>query len=291
MQKTVSIIGVGRVGGALALALSNKNYCVKELVLRTNGREIVNLINPMPKILSANELEQLSSDIIFITTQDGEIEKVAQNLLKSIKHKPIIFHTSGSLSSEILQDLHSKGCQVGSFHPLVSISEAKLGSERFKDSFFCLEGDEEAVNVGKKLVTDLQGNAFSIETKYKTLYHASAVMACGHFVALFSNAIEMLTKCGLSAEKSQEILLPLVKSTVENLQTQTPSEALTGTFARGDVEILRKHIQSINENLSPEILNIYLKLGKKSLELSTADKEKIAEMEKEIVLAKNQMLE
>ncbi len=291
MNKTVSIIGVGRVGGALALALSKKNYCVKELVLRTSGREIANLINPTPKILSESELGQLSADIIFITTQDSEIEKVAENLAKVINYKPIIFHTSGSLSSEILQTLHAKGCQIASFHPLVSISDSQLGATKFTNTYFCLEGDKQAVSVAKQIVADLQGNSFSIETKYKTLYHASAVTACGHFVALFSMAIEMLAKCGLSAEKAQEILLPLVKSTVENLQTQTPNLALTGTFARGDIEILQKHIQSINENLSSEILDIYLKLGEKSLKLSNAKKEKLAEMEKEIVLAKKQVLE
>jgi predicted short-subunit dehydrogenase-like oxidoreductase (DUF2520 family) len=246
--------------------------------LVTRNGKLFDLIKT--NILDENELDKISTDIVFITTQDSEIENVAQNLAQVVENKPIVFHTSGSLSSEILQSLKEKGCKVASFHPLVSISEAKIGAERFKDSYFCLEGDEEAVNIGKQIVTDLQGNAFSIETKYKTLYHASAVMACGHFVALFSKSIEMLSKCGLSAEKSQEILLPLVKSTVENLQIQSPNEALTGTFARGDVEILHKHISSINENLPNEILDIYLKLGEVSLKLSKADKEKIAEMEK-----------
>lgn len=288
MKKTISIIGVGRVGGALALALARKNYFVQNLVLRNN--KTIDFLNTNINILNENELNKISTDIIFITTQDSEIENVAKKLAQVVENKPIVFHTSGSLSSEILQSLKAKGCKVASFHPLVSISDAKIGAERFANSYFCLEGDEEAVNVGKQIVADLQGNAFSIETKYKTLYHASAVMACGHLVALFSTAIEMLSKCGLSAEKSKEILLPLVKSTVENLQIQSPNEALTGTFARGDVEILLKHISSINENLSSEILDIYLKLGEVSLKLSPADQEKIAEMEKEIVIAKKQML-
>ena len=56
------------------------------------------------------------------------------------------------------------------------------------------------MKIAEKLVTDLGGKSFSIETKYKTLYHASAVTACGHLVALLDVAFEMLSKCGLDEE-------------------------------------------------------------------------------------------
>jgi predicted short-subunit dehydrogenase-like oxidoreductase (DUF2520 family) len=200
-------------------------------------------------------------------------------LSKILTTKPFIFHTSGSISSEILINLQDKGCKTASFHPLVSISDSILGAERFADAYFCLEGDDEAVTVGKTIVTDLRGKAFSIETKHKPLYHASAVTACGHFVALFSVAIEMLKDCGLNVETSQKILLPLVKSTVENLQTQTPAQALTGTFARTDTETLQKHLDSLKTNR--ELLEIYSILGKRSLKLAEkqgADLSKIAKM-------------
>lgn len=127
----------------------------------------------------------------------------------------------------------------------------------------------------------MEGNSFSIETKYKTLYHASAITACGHLVALVSAAVEMLSKCGLSAEKSQQILLPLINSTVQNLAVQTPAEALTGTFARADVDVMQKHLQILNENSEPELLEIYKTLGLRSLKLAEqqgANKEKLEQM-------------
>ena len=43
---------------------------------------------------------------------------------------------------------------------------------------------KKAVEAAKKIVDALGGKSFSIETKYKTLYHASAVTACGHLVAV-----------------------------------------------------------------------------------------------------------
>ena len=282
----ISIIGIGRLGGALALALSKKGYSIENLIARQGetAEKIAENISPKPQILNASETEKLGgSEIIFITTQDSEIEAVAAGLAGKLTNKPFVFHTSGSLSSQILRDLNESGCRVGSIHPLVSVSDSFLGARRFKDVFFCLEGDAEAVAVAEKIVGDLQGKSFAVETKFKALYHASAVTASGQVTALISIAVEMLAACGLTNEKAQEILLPLVKSTFENLEKQTPAEALTGTFARADVETMKKHIAAIKETLAPELLEVYLQLGLRSTHLAEtqgASAENLALMKK-----------
>lgn len=266
----VSIIGVGKVGGALAIALSKKGYKVRQLVARNieKAKKIASTIEPCPQILSENEFEKIDSDVILIAVQDSEITMVSEKLAERLDHLPFVFHTSGAISSKALYRLSDEGCDVASFHPLVSISDPILGAENFKDAYFCLEGDSESVSIGKQIVSDLKGKAFSILTKNKTLYHAAAVTACGHLVALISTAIEMLSDCGLERAKAQEILLPLIKSTVANLEVQTPSQALTGTFARADVETLQNHLTVLREKESEEINNIYLQLGLRSLGLA-----------------------
>jgi predicted short-subunit dehydrogenase-like oxidoreductase (DUF2520 family) len=266
----IAIIGVGKLGGALALAFSKKSYDVTELVVPNPEipNEIFELIEPRPRILSPANIEELTADILFITTPDSEIEKISENLAPKLEYLPYIFHTSGALSSDALFALNKAGCNVASMHPLISISDAKIGVNKFKDAYFCVEGDVEASEVAKRLVEDLGGNWFTVPSKLKPLYHASAVMACGHLTTLVSASIEMLSTCGLSNEESQMILLPLIKSTVENLSVQTPAQALTGTFARADIETLQKHLKIIKEKTSTEILNIYLQLGMRSLDLA-----------------------
>ncbi len=290
----ISIIGIGRLGGALAIALAEKGFEIENLIARKteSAKKIAEFIAPKPNILKIGELSKISSDMIFITTQDSEIAKVAINLAGNLKNKPFVFHTSGSLSSEKLAKLKEIGCSVASLHPLVSISEASLGARRFAGAFFCIEGDEEAVRTAKEIVEKLGGKSFSIETKFKTLYHASAVTACGHLVALVDVALEMLKECELSEQNAREILLPLIESTVENLQTQTTAQALTGTFARADVETLRRQIAILSKNVSDEAFEVYLQLGQRSLHLAElqqngASGEKIEEMRKIISLAKN----
>ena len=287
----VSIIGAGRLGGALAIALARKGYEIENLVARKpdNAKKIAEQITSQPKVLTPDELSEISSDLIFITTQDFEIESVAENLAKNLQNRPFVFHTSGSLSSEILKTLKKIGCKTGSIHPLVSISDAVSGAKSFQDVYFCIEGDVEAIELAEKIASDLGGKSFSVSAKFKTLYHASAVTACGHLVALIDVAIEMLSKCGLDNAKSKEILLPLISSTTENLKTQTTSQALTGTFARADAVIFEKHIEILKENVSREALEVYLQLGARSVHLAEvqgADAEKLENLRNKISLAK-----
>ncbi len=280
----ISIIGVGKMGGALALALANKGYKIRQLVAknRTNAERIARLIKSAPQIINPNQLEKVDGDIVFIAVQDSEIENVSEDLAEKLDHLPFVLHLSGALSSKILFRLSDEGCEVASFHPLVSISDSIKGADNFQDAYFCLEGDIEAIKIGKQIVADLQGKSFSISPKDKSLYHAAAVTACGHLVSLFSTAVQMLADCGLERDKAQEILLPLVKSTISNLETQTPAQALTGTFARADVETLQNHIQSLRENESEEIFKTYLQLGFHSLQLAKeqgANEEKLKQMQ------------
>lgn len=289
---SVSIIGPGRVGGALALALPGSKYSVDHLF----GRSDRPSISPGPvfpfKIEALGEVEKIDSDIVFITTSDGSVSDVSRFLSGKLRRGCFVFHTSGSLTSSVMSDLADGGCHIGSIHPLVSISSPELGPSRFAGSYFCVEGDPQADTLAAEIVTDLGGKPFSISTKYKTLYHAAAVMACGHLVALFDSSVEVLTHCGLSEEESKEILLPLVKSTVDNLGTQSNSAALTGTFGRADIETFGRHLTTLNENVSDELLEIYLLLGERSLELASksgVNAEKIDNLRAKMSVAKSRL--
>lgn len=291
----ISIIGVGRLGGALGKALAEKGFEIENLVVRDeseNARKVSEAITPKPRIIKFSQLSEISSDAIFITTQDAEIETVAKNLARELKNKPLVFHSSGSLSSEVLSDVKRIGCAVASVHPLAAISDSILGARRFADAFFCVEGDAEAVEKATEIVAALGGKSFSIETKYKTLYHASAVTASGHLVALIDVALEMFQKCGVAEPNARAILMPLVKSTIENLRTQTTAEALTGTFARADAETLRRQIKILSETVSAEAFEVFLQLGLRSLHLAErqdANGKNIEEMRAAIELAKRNL--
>lgn len=276
------------------MSLPREKYRVTGLVSREWTDDVTSLAAHVEtaRLLPPDDLgEGLKTDIMFFSTQDTELRDAIAEYRGWITDATV-FHTSGSTPSSVLEPLREGGNTIGSLHPLVSISRAELGPERFPGAYMCVEGDADAVQLGREIVKDLGGKPFCIETKFKTLYHAAAVTACGHLVALFDAAIEMMTDCGLSAEESTEILLPLVSSTVSNLGQQSTAAALTGTFARADSETFTRHLAALNEVGSDELLEIYLLLGERSLELAAkagVNPERLERMRSKVAVAKSKL--
>jgi len=270
----VSIIGAGRLGTTLAVALSRRGYPIRSIVSRQaqSARKAAKLLDDNPRALAANRLRSLEPRGVFlITTPDDQIAAVAAELsgleIKA-NRKPTALHTSGALSAEVLDVLSQKGWNTGSIHPLISVSDSRDGATPLQGAFWSVEGDKGALRIGKAIVRDLEGRSFSIRSEDKPLYHAAAVMAAGNVVALFDVALEMLGQCGLSRKTARSILLPLIASTVNNLENMDPADALTGTFSRGDVDTVKRHLAALKSKKLSEALELYRLLGKRSLKLS-----------------------
>ncbi len=278
---SVSIVGVGRAGGALALALHRAGYKIDHLIHRDpeTAEQIRSLIPEATLFASSGSMPSIASDVIIIATPDPDIRTAAEQLSDQLKRNTVVLHTSGSLSSDILSTLAEKGCATGSMHPLVSISDPVSGSLGFADVYFCIEGEKDAVMAATSIVESLGGRAFSIATRFKPLYHAAAVMSSGHFVALIDVAVEMLAKCGIDPQMAKEILLPLMKSTLSNLETRDPARALTGSFARADADAVERHLGAFDDEMQ-SIREIYLLLGERSIELAAANGADSAAVEK-----------
>jgi predicted short-subunit dehydrogenase-like oxidoreductase (DUF2520 family) len=271
----ISIIGPGRVGGAFAIALSGRGYVVDSIAVRQpeKGRDIAERLGRDVAVVAPDHLDELGGEIILITTRDDQIKGVASQLSSvRLSEGTKVLHTSGSRTSEILYELRTSGVEIGSIHPLVSISDPVLGASRFEGAYFCVEGDAGAVSAAKEIAASLGGRPFEIPTGKKPLYHAAAVMACGHLVALISESVEILSICGPAAEESKSILLPLIGSTLQNLRDQSFADALTGPFARDDIETFRSHVAAFEGEISDEIVSAYLLLGMRSLEIARRNK-------------------
>jgi len=270
---SISIVGIGRVGGALAIALSRAGFTIDSLIHRdpTVTDLIRSYLPPEVKTSPLAHAGNIPSDVILITTADPDIKPTASELDDRISSHAIVLHTSGSLSSKVLDELRTSDRRIGSLHPLVSISDPIRGADKFGGIYFCVEGDRDAVKVGNEIVDSLGARTFSIAPEQKALYHAAAVTAAGQVTSLIDIAISMLAATGVDRETAKEVLLPLVESTVANLKTQTPQEALTGSFARADAAAIERHLESFKGPLAERVRDIYLLLGEHSLDLAESN--------------------
>ena len=282
---TVAVVGAGRLGSALALALDSCGYTVSALVSRrpARARRVARtLAGPRPLALSAAELDRLpDTDILIIATPDDQIEATAVRLAASLdkaaarptarprRATRVALHASGALSSDNLDPLRACGFSVGSLHPLVSVSDPRTALDSLRGAFYCVEGDAAAVRLARRVVRSLGGQAFSVRARDKALYHAAAVLAAGHAVALFDLATESLAACGLTRARARAVLLPLARSAVANLAaSRTNAAALTGPFSRADADTVRRNLSAFAARglgLAPAA---YALLGLASLDLA-----------------------
>ena len=271
--RSVAIIGAGRVGGAMAIALEGSGYSVDTVVFRGERYlgELKNVLPDTVRFARHSEFHSFNSEILIIASGDPDIPSIAE-WAAHLDHLPrFALHTSGSLSSLELDVLAKTGVSTASLHPLAAVSDPITGPERFRGAYFCVEGDAEAVEIAEKIARDMGGKPFSIPTHSKSLYHASAVMSAGHIVALMDAAIEMMTYCGLSSEEARDALLPLASGAVANLLDRPPASALTGPYARGDASALERHLSAFAEAEIPSSLRaLYLDLAERSVAILTA---------------------
>jgi predicted short-subunit dehydrogenase-like oxidoreductase (DUF2520 family) len=287
----ISIVGAGRMGTALGIALRRAEHHIEVVVTKTapSARRAAKLIGGGAAALAERQPNNapevkvrrlVQSDLLLISTPDDALEAVAARLAVTIrragadrgKAQRFVLHTSGAVSSEALAPLRALGFSVGSLHPLVSVADAAAAQDRFGGAHFCVEGDRAAARVARSLVKELGGHSFTISSEAKPLYHAAATVSSGHVTALFDLAVEMLVQCGLTKRRARQILAPLLTSTAANLGTQSPAEALTGPFARGDVATVGKHLAAMKTKKMTEATELYAALGLRAVRLAQPTK-------------------
>jgi predicted short-subunit dehydrogenase-like oxidoreductase (DUF2520 family) len=126
--------------------------------------------------------------------------------------------------------------------------------------YFVLQGDGEAVEVGKDLAHALDGFPVVIGEKGKALYHAGASLLSNGLVALVREGTRMFAEAGIKSEEAVSMTLPLLRGTIFNMEQGGVLEALTGPIERGDTETVKVHLKALADEY-PDGLCFYRLLG------------------------------
>jgi predicted short-subunit dehydrogenase-like oxidoreductase (DUF2520 family) len=272
VKPSVAIVGCGIVGTAIGSLLARSGYRISGVATRS-----LETAARAAKTIGAERFSDRAWDItrgaevVLITTPDDAIRSTCIAIAQhdGFDKNAVVIHCSGALSSDVLSSARESGAVVATLHPLQSFASVDQAETLVPGSFCAVEGDQAALPVVRELVTDLGGFLTEITPEGKTLYHAAAVAASNYLVTLMNLALELNNLSGIEPDVSFKALLPLIKGTLDNVDTKGIPDALTGPIARGDVDTVAAHLEAIGERV-PRLLVLYRTLGLYTVELAQA---------------------
>ncbi len=208
------------------------------------------------------------ADVVLLAVPDASIALAARALAKRPgAAEEIWLHLAGSQPAALARVAAGTPRAAGLFHPLAALPGPSAAPDLLRGATAGLAGDPDAVAAGRRLAQALDMRPLVLDPTTQPLYHAAGVTVAGHLTALYSQAIAMLSATGMSADEARRALSALALSALKNLDSATPSEAITGPITRGDVATVRAHLAQL-EALDPHLAHTYRCLGLTALDLS-----------------------
>lgn len=197
----LAVIGRGQIGTALTRALRERGVAMAE---------------PF-----GHGADPDGFDAVLLCVPDQAIAGAAARITPG----PLVGHCSGASGLEPLAP-HERF----SLHPLMTVTAAD-GAERFAGAGAAIAGSTpRALDLARRLAHALEMRPFEIADGDRAAYHAAASIASNFLVTLEAAAERLARDTGAD----REVLVPLVRATVENWAKLGAHGALTGPVARGD---------------------------------------------------------
>ena len=229
---TLGIVGQGRLGTALAAALSDAGHDV-------DG--------------PAGRGQVPAGEVILLCVPDSEIPAAAETVAGSAA---LVGHTSGATPLAALRPAARGGAHVFGFHPLQTFAGGTTTPDLRGVGCAIAGSTPDALATARELAESLGMVPFELPDHKRAAYHAAASVASNFLVTLQAMAEEVARDAGIEPARARQLLAPLVRRTVDNWVELGPEAALTGPVARGDEETVRAQRRAISA-ASPQLLPLF----------------------------------
>jgi predicted short-subunit dehydrogenase-like oxidoreductase (DUF2520 family) len=257
LQRSVSIIGPGNWGSSLVHALELAGVPLREVIVPANLNRA-----------------RLQGDILWLCVPDAAIAPVARRIVRRAGPRglkgQIVVHSSGALSSEVLQAAAKAGASVASVHPLMSFPTRT--PVPLHGVPFGVEAGVASRRILYALVRRIGGSPFLIKAGSKALYHAVGMLSSPLLVSHLVAAQEAAALAGFSPRQARLLIEPIARASLDNLFLRGAGKSFSGPIARGDVQTIRLHLQALEPH--PMLADVYRSLALYALEALPAQGKK-----------------
>jgi predicted short-subunit dehydrogenase-like oxidoreductase (DUF2520 family) len=236
-ERTVALVGPGRAGTTIALALYERGYRVVGVAGRApdaaSTRDAAAGLGA-PAVLVSRA--GTGAGLVIVATPDAALDSTVRAVTPSLEPGALVVHLAGSRGLDVFADLAvvRPDVRVGALHPLQSFPSASLGLDRLAGSWAAVAGDPRV----RALAIELGLEPFELDDAQRGRYHAAAAVASNHLVALLGQVERLAAACDVPFQA----FAPLAIASLENAFAMGPAGALTGPVARGDLRTVERHL-------------------------------------------------
>lgn len=242
--QNVIIIGSGNVASHLALAFKEKGLLISGIYSHRfeNAQILAKKVDS--KAFSSIEDLPIDADFYLLSVSDSALPELVKKLPA---FEGLLAHTSGTVGLDVFEQRFKRAAV---FYPLQTFSKEK--KVNFLDVPILIESnnDEDFKRI-ENLGAKLSNNVSLINSEQRKQMHLAAVFASNFSNYMFHIAQELLNENGLDFS----LLKPLIKETLEKIDTLSPAEAQTGPAKRKDYDTLNKQMEMLKSY--PAYQNIY----------------------------------
>jgi predicted short-subunit dehydrogenase-like oxidoreductase (DUF2520 family) len=259
--RTFALVGPGRAGTAVALALAARGLQPVAVAGRTpEATSTVVAARDLGVGAVATSAAGRGADLVVLAPPDAAIAAVAAEVAPSVEPGALVIHLSGAATLVVLDALATARPDVerGSLHPLQSLPGGALGRDRLAGSWCAVDGPPRVERLA--LTLGLRPFRAGSTEGDRARYHAAACVASNHLVALLGQVERLAADAGVPFEA----FLPLVRATLDNVDELGPARALTGPIARGDHDTVDRHLDALED----DEVDSYLALAREAARLA-----------------------
>ena len=261
----IGFIGAGRVAKGLAWGMAQSGQCVAAAASRRLGsaEQLAARIAGCRATANAQELVDCC-DLVFVTVPDDAIAAVAASL--KWRKDVAVIHCSGATEVAALASAARAGAQIGGFHPLQLFADPEVALAGLPGCTIAIEAEVPLLSQLEQLAQGLRCRTIRLPPGCRARYHAAAHYAAGFVITLLNQAVELWQSFGIEREDTIRALLPLLRGTVASVERSGLAQGLAGTYSRGDIGTLEKHLAEL-ARIGPDALHLYCELALRSIPL------------------------
>lgn len=266
MADRIAIIGTGRLGATLAMALHRQGVEIA-MVANRNAASAQQLAAQLGSCRAVDASEAAQADLVFLTVPDDALAPAAAQL--PWRPRQAVVHCSGATEVVVLQPAADAGAAIGGFHPLQIFSDPTRALDLIAGSSVAIEGPPELEVQLQELAALLGMHPIHLPPGTRALYHGGASYAASFLLSMLAEAVAAWRSFGVDEAQALQALLPLVQGTLAAAASKGLSAAVAGPVSRGDAGVIARHLAAF-EALGPEHAALYREMTQRQLALVQA---------------------